>query len=77
MIEKQGRKQIEAVDEKPGEKIVKFNAFAEKEEQCKPLDKQEEIFHKLVVERTEEIEKLIKMLIFKIWYIILMVPLKI
>ena len=56
-IKEQGRKQIEAIKEH-GKQLVKSNAFAKKEKQTIPLDKQKEIFHKLVVERTEEIEKI-------------------
>ena len=47
------------------ETIIKSNAFAEKEsvpfdekEQSMPLDKQKEIFYKLVAGKTEDIEKL-------------------
>ena len=41
-------------------KLVKFNAFAGKEEQSIPLNQQKEMFDKFVVERTGEIEKLYK-----------------
>ena len=50
-----------------------------KEKQTIPLDKQKEIFHKLVVERTEEIGKIHNSAYFQklIYFTILRVPLKI
>ena len=77
-IKEQGRKQIEAIKEH-GKQLVKSNAFAKKEKQTIPLDKQEEIFHKLVVERTEEIEKIHNSANFQKlkYFTILRVPLKI
>ena len=46
-IEEQGRKQIEAI-KKHGKQSVKSNAFSENEEQSILLDKQKEIFYKLL-----------------------------
>ena len=55
-IEEQGRKQVETIEEH-GKQLVNSNAFTVKEESI-PLDKQEEIFYNLVVERTRKTEKL-------------------
>ena len=56
-IEDQGEKQIKALEEH-GKQLLKYNAFAEKEEKSIPLEKQKEMFFNLVAERTGEIEKL-------------------
>ena len=75
MIEEQGRKQIEAIEEH-GKQLVKSNAL---------IKKKNKVYHQIskkkhsIILLCKELEKLknYKMLIFKIWCIILRVPLKI
>ena len=52
-IESQGEKQIKAIEEY-GKQLVKSSGFADKDSLL--LDKQKEIFYKLVAERMERIE---------------------
>ena len=54
-IEEERRKHVEAIEDR-GKKLVKFNAFSEKEK-IVPLNKQKEVFYNLVAERTGKIEK--------------------
>ena len=56
-IEKQGRKQIEEIEEDV-KQLIKSITFAEKEQKNIPLDNLKEIFYELVVKKTGKNEEI-------------------